>query len=227
MKSKKAHQTILTMFVLCACFSLNSACSIDNKPAENKALKTETRSVDSFSSILIDGSCILDISVQEACSLSVTTEPNALAKIKTDVKDGTLQIAFDNVRVASAPRITVGLPAIDGVDISGACNSTMNDVKSKSLKISIDGASKLQCSGSCDDLSADLSGASELNAEKLICKQSTLSIDGASKARVFVKDSFKVDASGASRIELLGNPPQVTKNISGAASLLQGGESSD
>lgn len=227
MKSKKAHQIIFTMFVLCTCFFLNSSCSGDSKLSENKALKTQTRSLDSFSSIVIDGSCILDISVQEACSLSLTTETDALAKIKTDVKDGTLQITFDNVRVSKAPKIAVGLPSIDGVDISGACNTSMNDVKSPSLKISLDGASKLQCSGTCDDLSADLSGASELNADKLICKQSTLNIDGASKAKVFVKDSFKVDASGASRVELLGNPPQVTKNISGAASFMQGGESSD
>lgn len=227
MKSKKAHQTVVKSFVLIACLFLNSACGSATKLPENSAQKTDVRAVDSFTSLLIDGSCILDISVQEACSLNVTTEHSELAKIKTEVKDGTLQIKFEDVSVQSAPKISVGMPKVESVDINGACKGTMNDIKSSSLKINLDGASTLVCSGSCDDLTADLSGASELDASKLVSKSGTLNIDGASKAKIFIKDCLKVDASGAARVELLGNPPQIIKNISEAASLSLSGDSSD
>lgn len=227
MKSKKARQTIFATLVLIACLFLNSACSNSSKSPEDKTEKTDTRTVETFSSLLVNGSCILDISVQEACSLSVTSEQSELSKIKTEVKDGTLQITFNDVNVATAPKISVGMPVVASIDISGACKGTMNDIKSSSLKINLDGASTLLCSGTCDDLTADLSGASELVANKLVCKKGTLNIDGASKAKLFVKDELNLDASGAARVELSGNPPQVTKNISEAASLFPGGESSD
>lgn len=227
MKSEKARQTIFATLVLIACLFLNSACSSSSKSPEDKAQKTETRTVDTFSSLLVNGSCILDISVQEACSLSVTSGQSELAKIKTEVKDGTLQITFNDVSVATAPKISVGLPEVESIDISGACKGTMNDINSSSLKINLDGASTLLCSGTCDELTADLSGASELVANKLVCKKGILNIDGASKAKIFVKDALNLDASGAARVELLGNPPLITKNISEAASLSQGGESSD
>jgi len=192
-----------------------------------KTEKTETRALDNFSSLSIDGSCIVDISVQEACSLSVTADEKVLGNIKTEVKDDTLQISFKGMNTNSTPKIKVGMPEIESVDISGACKGTMTDIKSKALKINLDGASKLECSGSCDDLAADLSSACELDAAKLISKKCTIDIDGASKAKIFVKDSLNLDASGAARIELLSSPPQITKNVTDAAKLLLSGESSD
>lgn len=232
MKSKRAIEIALGYFVLVASLVFCTGCGTDgviqySSSETSKSQKTEERKVDSFSSLLIDGSGDLDISVQEACSVSVTTEEKALSKIITEVKDGTLQISIKGVSLGSAPKIKVGMPKIESVDINGAWKANMSDIKSNALKVNLDGASNLTCSGTCDDLTADLSGASELQAIKLICKNIILNIDGACKAKIFSKDSLKLDASGAARVELAGNPPQITKNLTEAASFELSGESGD
>ncbi len=228
LKFKKTYEIVLSPLVVIACL-LSSGCGDNSKTHDccASAQKTDTRKVDTFSSVLVDGSGDLDISVQEACSLSITTEEKALSKIITEVKDGTLQISIKGVNLASAPKIMVGMPKIESVDIDGAWKAKMSDIKSSALKVNLDGASNLTCSGTCDDLTADLSGASELQASKLICKNTTLNIDGACKAKIFSKDSLKLDASGAARVELLGDPAQITKNLTEAASFELSGESGD
>ncbi len=228
LKFKKTYEMVLSPLVVFACL-LSSGCGDDSKTHEccSSAQKTDVRKVDSFSSVLVDGSGDLDISVQEACSLSITTQEKALNKILTEVKDDTLQISIKGVNLASAPKITVGMPKVESVDINGAWKANMSDIKSNTLKVSLDGASNLTCSGTCDDLTADLSGASELQASKLICKNIIFNIDGACKAKIFSKDSLKLDASGAARVELAGNPPQITKNLTEAASFELSGDSGD
>lgn len=205
---------------------MTGACSANSDATSNSSgVKTDERKVDSFSSLQVNGHGDMVVSVQEACSLSITDNEKYLAGISTIVKDDILQISVPG-NLGSSPKITVGLPKLENIDSTGAWKIKIEDIKTPALKIGVDGATNMICSGSCDDLVAELSGASELAAKDLKTKTCTLNLEGACKVRVHVKDSLKLDASGACRVDVDGNP-EVTKNVSDAASLTINGESGD
>lgn len=210
---------MMSILVTGACGA--SSTSTDASDAQS-GLKTDQRKVETFSSLQLNGHGDMTVSVQEACSLSITENEKYLSGISTSVKDDILQITVPD-NLGSAPKITVGMPKLETLDANGAWKIKIEDIKSPSLKISLDGATNIVCSGTSDDLVAELSGASELVAKSLKTKTCTLNLEGACKAKVNVKDNLKLDASGASRVELDGNP-QITKNVSDAAVLSVNGE---
>lgn len=219
---------LFVFLVVMACFFLIGACSSKNSNTKDPSgIKTEERKVDSFTSVQANGHGDINISVQEACNVSVTALEKELSQVSTAIKDDTLVIEVSDNQVATTPRISIGLPKLETIDINGAWKVKIDDIKSPSLKVSVDGASNLTCAGTCDDLACELSGASELQARSLVCKNCDLNLEGACKARVSVKDSLKLDASDASKVEIDGNPPELTKNLSGAATVTQNGDSGE
>ncbi len=223
----KSVNTLLCFIAALACFLFVGACGSKSEGVSDQSgMKTETRKVDDFSSIQVNGQGDITVSVQEACSVTINAPEKNLASITTQVKDDALQISVVGIQIG-APKITIGLPKLETLDVAGAWKVKINDIKTPSLKLNIDGASNIICSGTCDDLVAELSGASELMAKSLVCKSCALNLEGACKAKVHVKDSLKLDASDASRVDVDGNPPSLTKNLSDAACLFVNGESGD
>ncbi len=219
-------KALLSFLTVLSCFLVTGACGASNDAkSDNSGVKTDQRKVDSFSSLQVSGHGDIVVSVQEAGSVSITDNEKYLAGISTSVKEDVLQISVPE-NLGSAPKITVGVPKLDNIDVTGAWKMKIEDIKTPALKISVDGATNMICSGSCDDLVAELSGASELAAKELKTKTCTLNLEGACKVKVYVKNSLKLDASGACRVDVDGNP-EVTKNVSDAASLTINGESGD
>jgi len=50
-------------------------------------------------------------------------------------------------------------------------------------------------------------------------KMAELSVTGAGDARVAVSDALKVSITGAGKVEYIGNPPHLEREITGAASI--------
>ena len=135
--------------------------------------------------------------------------------------------------------IEVTMPTLLGAALSGATNSTMYgfetnnsvdltlsgasiaqlNVKSKALTLNLSGASKLTLSGNSDEVQARVSGASELFSYACTAGQVDADVSGASKMNVFVTQSLKAVASGASVIYYRGTPT-VNSTVSGSSVVL-------
>lgn len=104
------------------------------------------------------------------------------------------------------------------LDLSGACNTHLN-VDVKKLGIEASGSSEIEVKGKAVYFSVDGSGSTSVSAFQLITENATIDLSGAGDAEVFASQSLKADLSGAGSVTYKGNPPSVSKEISGAGSV--------
>jgi hypothetical protein len=134
-------------------------------------------------------------------------------------------------------KIDITMPALVGVDFSGATTAEVSRFVANNFDVSLSGASKLDLDistpkmtfdisgasqftpyGNAQKVAGDLSGASNINAYNFITDDFNMSVSGASNARVDVAKFLKASVSGASKLRYRGNP--VTEfSISGASSV--------
>jgi hypothetical protein len=113
------------------------------------------------------------------------------------------------------------MPDLTGVDVSGVSKVTANNIKTESFNLDISGAAKVELNGEANDLIIDASGASKINAENLKVANANVDVSGASHITVNATEEIKADASGASKINYVGEPKNVIKHTSGASRVSQ------
>ena len=148
----------------------------------------EVRNVSLFSAIKVSGGIDVYLSQSNEDAVAVSaSDIKSRDNIKTEVRNGVLNIYFDNksFRFNSGRnlRAYVSFKSLESIEGSGASdfiiNGTLNE---NSIKIKLSGACDMKGEVSFDNLQLDLSGAS------------TMKISGHVQ-------NFKLDASGASDIK--------------------------
>lgn len=182
--------------------------------------KTETRNVSGFTKIEASGAINVEVAAQKDFSVTVQADDNLLTNIKTEVSGDTLKIySEDRISPKTRINVSVSMPQIEGLDVSGASSGTVAGVNADSLELKASGASKIKIEGTAKELNADASGASTVDAEGLKVENADVGASGASKATVAATNDLKVDASGASKISYVGEPKNIKQNSSGASSV--------
>lgn len=181
----------------------------------------EKRDVRDFTGVDAGGAVEVEITVGKDFAVELEGDDNILANITTEVRDGVLYIERKKGNYWSKSRLVarVSLPELNKLDISGASKAIVTGVRSNSFNVGVSGASKVEISGEAREVKIDVSGASKLIAENLRAERADVEASGASKAVLYVSQSINADASGASKITYLGNPPSVSKDASGASSV--------
>lgn len=124
--------------------------------------------------------------------------------------------------LSGASRITdlcIEAPKVD-LEINGASKAELN-VYAAEVEAELNGASKLALTGIAPKIEIDLSGASAADTKSIDCNYVSIDASGASRALVCVRNTLKVELSGASKCEYIG-PEDVNlriDNISGASTL--------
>jgi hypothetical protein len=128
---------------------------------------------------------------------------------------------YSEDRISSKTRINVkiSMPAIEGVEISGASSANVAGVNADSLELKASGASKIKIEGEAKILEAEASGASSIDAEKLKVEDANVEANGASSATVAATNDLDLNASGASKIYYVGEPKNIKQDSSGASSI--------
>lgn len=144
-----------TLPVLVASIPVNHTTTITG----NKIVTTQDRPVTSFHAIKVSGGIDVELSQGNALKLQVEADENLVALIRTEVKDGVLNIyTSESIRDAKTMKIHLAFQQIDAITASGGC-----DIESKH-KLSF-ATLKVDLSGGCD---IEL----DCKAGSLVCKQS-------------------------------------------------------
>lgn len=184
--------------------------------------KIEKRNVSGFEKIDAGGAINVEISIQKDFSVEVQADDNLLANIKTEVSGDTLKIySEDRISPKTRVNVKISMPAIEGLEVSGASSGNVSNVKAESLELKASGASKIKIEGVAKNLEADASGASTIDAENLKVEDADVDASGASNATISASNDLKVDASGASKISYVGEPKKINQNSSGASSVVK------
>lgn len=182
--------------------------------------KSETREVSGFKAIKVRGALNVEVITQNDFGVSVEADDNLLEYIRTEIDNDTLEIWSEGrISPKTDIKIKVSIPEIDAVDVAGASNVIVSNVKSDSINIEVSGASKIKIDGEATNLKSEASGASKIDAENLRTENAEVEANGASKVTIQAFNEVKADASGASKIYYSGDPKNVTQHSSGASSV--------
>ena len=236
-------KTFLVAFaaIVVASLATIAAVSLTRSTTAGSAVH-EARPVSGFHRLDISGQATVEL-IQGADE-GVTVDAPASAKVRTDVKDGTLVIEvedrrrvfqwFSGRRSGRSVRLQVNLRDIDRVeaagavtliadrlksneltlDLAGACNVRVGDLQATTLKLDGSGATKIELGGRVVQQQIDLSGAGSYDAAKLASDDAAVGVTGAGKAVINARSTLSVDISGAGKVEYLGDP-QLKQSISG------------
>ncbi|MFZ1700085.1 MAG: head GIN domain-containing protein [Pyrinomonadaceae bacterium] len=181
---------------------------------------TDRRDLTDFHGVDVSGVFKVEIVAQKEFGVEIEADDNLLPLIETELRRGVLHISTDGkISPSNLLVVRISAPDIDKLDISGAAEVTLTELKNSELSIDSSGASKINVSGETAKLTIDISGATKVNAEGLEAENVNVDASGASKASVNVTGSLRADASGASKIEYSGSPADVVKKSNGAGSV--------
>lgn len=199
-------------------FSIGSM--LFNRVQGSGILKSEKRDVSGFTKI--DGSSAINVEIviQNDFNVEIEADDNLLQYIKTEVSNGTLKI-YSKGRISrqNPVNIKIGMPSIEGLEISGASKATAANVKGDEIILKANGASKIFISGEVNNLESKINGASTIDAENLKTENAEVKANGASKVTVFATNQLNAKANGASRITYIGEPASLEKRSNGASSI--------
>jgi hypothetical protein len=181
----------------------------------------EKRNVADFKAIEVGGVFDVEVVSQKEFSVEVEADDNLLQFVKTEVRNGVLEISTEGKRISSKSRLRVRIsaPDVERLEVSGASKLSLANLKNESLTVNASGASKVSVNGETRNLRVELSGASKLDAESLSAINANVDGSGASSASVKVAGDLKADLSGASKVTYTGSPRNLEKSTSGASSV--------
>lgn len=150
----------------------------DGKPV------TESRTVEPFDRIRLEGFADVSVRVGGERAVSVTVDGNLQRHFATEVRDGTLVLdAKGSIRPTGDVRVAIAVPALRAFTISGSGDVAIEG-GSGPLELEIEGSGDLRWKGEATELEAKIEGSGDLRLEGT-----------AARLEVEVEGSGDVDAS--------------------------------
>jgi hypothetical protein len=203
---------------------------------------TKEVKVANFTRVAVGHTIQVEITRADAFHVAVTASDNLHEHIRIVKDEATLKIGMDpekNYQSHGEPpiKVTITMPTLEGVTVSGASRMTINGFKPKefqaklsgasrlegvleSEKVTLDatGASRLTLTGSAKEGQLAATGASNLRLADFALASAVVNLTGASSATVRTTGSLTYTVSGASHLKYLDNPKVLGKKV-GASSV--------
>jgi Putative auto-transporter adhesin, head GIN domain len=205
-----------------------------------------SRSVDAkdFTTVEVNGPFEVTLERGDKFNVTVTSDDNLLQFIDVQNAGGKLSIRIqseEHLRPKSGLKAKINMPAIEAVNLRGACSGSLNGLKGvKDLKLNVEGAStitgdiqtgsitleavgasQIKLTGKAHECRAEARGASQLHLGDLAVEKAVIQLDGASSGVVKASDKLDYELNGASHLDYRGNPKIGNKEVQGASSASQ------
>lgn len=197
---------------------------------------SERRELGEFNRIAMRGVGKMFINQGKEQSVVIEGDKIGVSRISTNVSDGRLVIdigrdwvekisaGFDfisndilikitlkdlrELEVTGAADIEVGEIKTDSLELKliGASNLKVTELKADSLKTEIPGAGKVQVEGKVKDQSVTLAGAGNFSGYKLESETAKVVLSGVGSAQLWVKKELDATIAGVGSVEYYGNP---------------------
>ena len=205
-------------------------------------VKTETREVSGFNSLVINTFGEFIIRQGDSESLTVQAPSDYLRYLETRVEDGTLHIdqrrgfiggpirkvtftltvkELNGLHLSGAGSVKVldGLQSKDiSVTLSGAGSIEIDNLQAESLSVNFSSAGAIVVAGKVNSQSVNLSGLGSYESGDLESRTASVNLSGAGSATLWVTEKLDVSVSGVGSVSYFGNP-QVNQNVSGLGSV--------
>ena len=175
---------------------------------QNGPITTQTYDYTGFTGVDIGSAMQLEVTAGDNYSISISAGKNLFDHIRVVKSGSILRISTEGWSISwwwgnYTPKVTITMPVLETLYISGAADGTVSGFKSdKDLSVKASGASKLNLDMDTGIFTADISGASNVNG-RLNARGSDITFSGASDINVTGSaGNIKLSGSGASTASL-------------------------
>lgn len=195
----------------------------------------EKKDVSGFSALVFRGMGRIDLLQGDHEELAIEAQPEIRSRIKTEVREGTLYIDYDEdwrdwtgIRSLSGDKIVFKLTMreINAISVSGVGSLdtprietssltlaitgpgllTVGTLRTSTLAVNLSGVGAIDLAGQTDEMTVTLSGAGSFKAARLEAGKASVRLSGVGTASVWAKNSLETSISGAGVIEYYGSP---------------------
>lgn len=183
-------------------------------------IERETRTVDSFTAIDMEGAGVLDITVGEDPTVEIKAPAKVLEQVETEVRGDTLYIVSKTKHWGrDRTHVSVSLPMLSSLRLKGGADVSVHGFAGGESNIRADGAVNIEAEGELDRLTIRMAGAGKGDFSKLAANDTHVTVDGI--GRVVVHPTEKLDATmnGVGAIHYTGAPREVRTRMNGLGSI--------
>jgi putative autotransporter adhesin-like protein len=219
MKSKTLFGIAALVLAALACSTITTGM---NQVTGSGNLITETRTVGLFTSIELDGSADVKVTLGTTQSVTVEADDNIVSLIETTVTNGKLIIgtkSLTNITSKDGVHVTVVTASLKGVKLSGSGNIDVTGMTGPDLSVELPGSGNITISGAADRMTIDLQGSGNVFCNELKAHSAVVSLKGSGNVKVYADKTLDANLSGSGNIQYTGNPAQVTKSVTGSGSI--------
>lgn len=181
--------------------------------------ESETRDLDTFTGVLVEGAMSLEITVGEEQTVMVSTDGGYLDRVETTVEDGVLVIDQTGRRWRDIDvELTITMRSMDRFTVEGAADANITGLSADKFTVDIGGAVDLTLEGTCVEATYSINGAGDINAKDFICEKVEVEINGAGDADVYASESIIATLNGIGDVTVYGDPSSIRPRINGLGS---------
>lgn len=184
----------------------------------NGDVQQETRSLNTFTKIVDDGTLNLIISASSGShDIELNGDSNILPLIKTEVNNGTLHIWTEqSFSCKSKLSAHISCALLQGIEANGTGDIKASGVKTDNMSIEANGTSSMVLEGSVSDLKIDLNGTGDIHAKEFSAQKTTVRVAGTGNALVNPgSGSLDVVISGTGNVLYAGTPSGIKARVHG------------
>ena len=204
------------LFVACGVFALNGCFAVQG----NGHPVVDDRTTGSFDAVEADTSLDVEVTFGETPSVTITTDGNLLADIKTEVVSGTLRIR-DTVDIS--PRtpslVSIVVPTLRAADADGSgamhvtgfseptfhlgnhgSGAVTASIQAGALDVVLDGSGGTTISGDTDEVAITDDASGSLDASALVARGAVVHLDGSGSATLASTGATDLTTTGSGSI---------------------------
>ncbi|WP_293295702.1 GIN domain-containing protein [Allomuricauda sp.] len=184
---------------------------------------TENRDLNAFIAVSADGIADVNIVQGNAQSVKVTADDNIIGLVKTEVKDGILEVYlssghnYKNIDVS----LEIMAKGLNGVANKGSGTMKVDNVDNPEFYLNNSGSGDISLSGASNTLRIENEGSGRISGFTFLADTCAIEAIGSGDVEISCMDELDVIIDGSAKVFYKGNP-LITKNISGSGNVIDG-----
>jgi Putative auto-transporter adhesin, head GIN domain len=182
---------------------------------------TEARAVPRFTTIELTGGNNVVVQVGTRQSVVVHADSNLLGRVTTRVRSGTLRIGTTPGELdATSPMfVAVSLPSLAGLRLPGQGTISVTGIDARHFTVALPGSGEIDATGTATRLDVTLGGAGSALLRRLVARDASARLEGDGTIMLTATHSVAAKVSGQGTIVYGGNPPHVSRSVTGSGTI--------
>jgi hypothetical protein len=180
---------------------------------------TQTRDVADFTRIDNRDSVDVRLHVGEPQRVRVRAGDKVIDDVRTEVRDGTLQLTFDHDGFgASEVIVEASVPSLTGIEASGSGDIDADGIDADEFEVRSDGSADIALEGTVGRLAVDLDGSGDADLAGLAAREARVAVGGSGGVDVRAAERLDVELDGSGDVRYHGDPV-LTQRVDGSGEL--------